>query len=156
MGFYQTFWDVIGEDVYRDIREFFVSSFLHPRQTETHLRLIPKGMGAHRVSDYQPIALCNTHYKIIAKILSKRLQPLLQVLISPSQSAFVPGRAITDNVLITHEVLHYLRQSDTRKHVSMAVKTDMSKAYDRIKWSFPMFGNSLGATRAAHEGLAIY
>lgn len=42
-GFYQTFWDVIGDDVYRDIKDFFVSSFLHPRQNETHLRLIPKG-----------------------------------------------------------------------------------------------------------------
>lgn len=135
-GFYQTFWDVIGDDIVRDIREFFETSYLHPRQNETHLRLIPKVTGAKKVSDYRPIALCNTHYKIIAKILSKRLQPLLHSLISPSQSAFVPGRAISDNVLITHEILHYLRKSEARKHVSMAVKTDMSKAYDRIEWNF--------------------
>lgn len=134
--FYQTFWDVIGDDIYRDIRKFFDSKFLHPRQNEMHLRLIPKGSGAKKVSDYRPIALCNTHYKIIAKILSKRLQPLLHTLISPSQSAFVPGREISDNVLITHEVLHYLRQSVAKKRVSMAVKTDMSKAYDRIEWNF--------------------
>ncbi|XP_018474023.1 uncharacterized protein LOC108845291 [Raphanus sativus] len=134
--FYQTFWDIIGDDVYRDIRAFFETSYIHPRQNETHIRLIPKGTGAKKVSDYRPIALCNTHYKIIAKILSKRLQPLLHSLISPSQSAFVPGRAISDNVLITHEVLHYLRKSGAKKHVSMAVKTDMSKAYDRIEWNF--------------------
>lgn len=135
-GFYQTFWDVIGDDVYRDVRTFFETSCLHPRQNETHLRLIPKTTGAKRVLDYRPIALCNTHYIIIARILSKRLQPLLHTLISPSQSAFVPGRAISDNVLITHEILHYLRQSGAKKHVSMAVKTDMSKAYDRLEWSF--------------------
>uniref|UniRef100_M4EYE7 Reverse transcriptase domain-containing protein n=1 Tax=Brassica campestris TaxID=3711 RepID=M4EYE7_BRACM len=134
--FYRTFWDVIGDDVYRDIRGFFETSVLSPRQNETHIRLIPKGTGAKSVSDFRPIALCNTHYKIIAKILSKRLQPVLHSLISPSQSAFVPGRAISDNVLITHEVLHYLRKSGARKHVSMAVKTDMSKAYDRIEWNF--------------------
>lgn len=97
-GFYQTFWDVIGDDVYRDIWEFFVSSVMHPRQNETHLRLIPKGTAAKKTSDYRPIALRNTHYKKIAKILSKRLQPLLHSLISPSPSAFVPERAIADIV----------------------------------------------------------
>lgn len=135
-GFYQAFWDVVGDDVYRDVRAFFETSYLHPRQNETHIRLIPKNTGAKRVSDYRPIALCNTHYKIIAKIISKRLKPLLHSVISPYQSAFVPGRAISDNVLITHEIMHYLRKSEAKKHVSMAVKTDMSKAYDRIEWSF--------------------
>lgn len=109
---------------------------MHPRQNETHVRRIPKMKSSKRVSDYRPITLCTTHYKIIAKLLTKRIQPLLHSLISPSQSAFVPGRAISDNILITHEILHYLRRSGAKKHVSMAVKTDMSKAYDRIEWSF--------------------
>ena len=74
-GFYQSFWDVIGEDVYHDIQSFFETSHLQPRQNETHLRLIPKILSAKRVSDYRPIALCNTHYKIIAKVLTRRLQP---------------------------------------------------------------------------------
>lgn len=135
-GFYQSFWDIIGGDMYRDILSFFEDSSLHPRHNETHVRLIPKGLGAKKVSDYRPIALCNAHYKIIAKILTKRLQPMLQDLIAPSQSTFVSGRAISDNVLLTHEILHYLRHSGAKKRVYMAVKTDMSKAYDRIEWSF--------------------
>ncbi|XP_013639114.1 PREDICTED: uncharacterized protein LOC106344250 [Brassica oleracea var. oleracea] len=60
----------------------------------------------------------------------------MPILISDTQSAFVSGRAIADNVLITHETLHYLRTSEARKYCSMAVKTDMSKAYDRIEWGF--------------------
>ena len=135
-GFYQSFWDIIGDDIYADIKSFFVSGHLNPRQNETHVRLIPKTTTAKKVSEYRPIALCTTHYKIIAKLLLKRLQPLLHSIISPSQSAFVPGRAISDNVLITHEILHYLRRSGATKHVSIAVKTDMSKAYDRIEWRF--------------------
>lgn len=86
--------------------------------------------------DYRPIALCSVFYKIIAKLLSKRLQPVLQDIISENQSAFVPKRAITDNVLITHEVLHYLKTSKAQERCFMAVKTDMSKAYDRLEWDF--------------------
>ena len=57
-------------------------------------------------------------------------------LISENQSAFVPGRAIGDNVLITHEVLHYLKTSKAEQRCAMVVKTGMSKAYDRLEWDF--------------------
>lgn len=135
-GFYHSFWEIIGKTVSLEVQSFFVSGSLHRRHNETHVRLIPKISGPKRVADYPPIALCSVHYKIIAKILSKRLQPLLSILISKHQSAFVPGRSISDNVLITHEMLHFLRTSGAKVHCSMAVKTDMSKAYDRIEWSF--------------------
>ncbi|XP_019093251.1 PREDICTED: uncharacterized protein LOC109129453 [Camelina sativa] len=71
--------------------------------------------------------------EIISKILTKRLQPILDLCISENQSAFVPQRAISDNVLITHETLHYFKTSKAKERVFMAVKTDMSKAYDRLE-----------------------
>lgn len=52
------------------------------------------------------------------------------------QSGFIQGRAIADNVLITHEMLHFLKTSQATKRCSMVVKIDMSKAYDRIEWGF--------------------
>jgi len=135
-SFFHAYWDIIEADVSRDIRSFFVDSCLSPRLNETHVTLIPKISAPRKVSDYRPIALCNVQYKIVAKILTRRLQPWLSELISLHQSAFVPGRAIADNVLITHEILHFLRVSGAKKYCSMAIKTDMSKAYDRIKWNF--------------------
>lgn len=69
-------------------------------------------------------------------MLSIRLKPILESIISENQSAFIPGRAISDNVLITHEMLHYLKMSQAQVKCTMAVKTDMSKVYDRVEWSF--------------------
>jgi len=86
--------------------------------------------------DYRLTALCKVFYKIISKLLSRRMQPILQEIISENQSAFVPKRAINDNVLITHEALHYLQTSGAEKRCFMDVKTDISKAYDRIEWDF--------------------
>jgi hypothetical protein len=55
--------------------------------------------------------------------------------ISPNQSAFVPGRMITDNTLVAYEVFHFFNQSTSQKGY-MGIKTDMAKAYDRVEWSF--------------------
>lgn len=117
----------------KEIQSFFLTCILAPSINKTHVRLIPKITGAKRVEDYRPIALCNIFYKIISKILSLRFKVVLGSIISENQSAFVPGKAITDNVLITHELLHFLKSSKAEKNCTMAVKTDMSKAYDRIE-----------------------
>ncbi|WZY87458.1 hypothetical protein YC2023_044193 [Brassica napus] len=135
-GFYQSFWDVIGIDICREVRGFFVSGKMDKRINETHICLLPKISGPKSPSEFRPIALCNVRYKIIAKILTLRLQKFLDSIVSVHQSAFIPGRAITDNILITHETLHYLKVSEATRRCSMVVKTDMSKAYDRIEWSF--------------------
>ena len=135
-SFFQANWDVVGPAVVQEIQGFFETGLLVTSQNETHVRLIPKHNGAKSVGDYRPIALCNVFFKIISKMLSIRLKPVLQEIISENQSAFTAGRAISDNVLITHEVLHYLTMSQAQVKCTMAVKTDMSKAYDRVEWKF--------------------
>lgn len=135
-SFFQSNWDIVGSAITTEIQEFFTTGVLPFSINSTHIRLIPKFTGAKSMADYRPIALCNVYYKIISKILSLRLKPVLQEVISENQSAFVRGRAISDNVLITHEMLHYLKNSGATIHCSMAVKTDISKAYDKLEWTF--------------------
>lgn len=126
-AFYQTHWQDIGPDIVAEVQSFYAQDRLLGKINDTHIRLIPKIKSPQRVADHSPIALCNVYYKIYSKILTRRLQPILSSIISENQSAFVPDRAISDNVLITHEVLHYLKTTKAEKRCSMAVKTDMSK-----------------------------
>ena len=131
-SFFHSNWSTIGPALISEVQAVFRTGSLPPVTNVTYVRLIPKITGAKLVSDYHRIALCNVSYKVITKILSLRLKPILQDIISETQSAFVPGRAISDNVLIMHEILHTLKTSEAEIHCSMAVKTDMSKAYDRL------------------------
>ena len=133
VSFFQTNWDTVGPAITKEIQDFFSDGNLPFSINSTHITLIPKVTGPKSVADYIPIALCNVYYKVISKVLSLRLKPTLQNVISENQSAFVLGRAISDNVLITHEMLHYLKNSGAIIHCSMTVKTNINKAYDKLE-----------------------
>ena len=99
----------------------------------TFLSLIPKETGEDRPDKFKPIALCNVVYKIISKVISNRLKPLLPSLICSEQSGFVEGRQILDGVILVHDVLHSLQ---SLRHPGMLIKLDISKAYDKLSWQF--------------------
>ncbi|KAA3482707.1 reverse transcriptase [Gossypium australe] len=73
---------------------------------------------------------------IVAKSVANRLQGVIRKCIDEAQSAFVPGRLISYNVLLAYEMLHTFQKKRTRRKGFMAVKLDMSKAYDRVEWVF--------------------
>ncbi|XP_019186532.1 PREDICTED: uncharacterized protein LOC109181235 [Ipomoea nil] len=135
-GFYQQFWSVVGEDVTRFIMHALNSGEFPEGLNDTNIILIPKKEVPETVADLRPIALSNVIYRIMAKMLTNRMKTLMSDLISESQSAFIPSRLITDNILVAAEVGHYLNRKQCGAVGWSALKLDMSKAYDRMEWKF--------------------
>jgi hypothetical protein len=74
--------------------------------------------------------------KIITKTIANRIKSILPEVISPQQSAFLPGRLISDNTLIAFETFHYLKHNQNKTKGYVGMKLDMAKAYDRLEWCF--------------------
>ncbi|KZV18919.1 hypothetical protein F511_17825 [Dorcoceras hygrometricum] len=132
--FYSSCWDIIKEDLFQAVLEFFEGRPLPRSFTATSIVLIPKSDNAQKWSEFRPISLCNVCNKIISKLLATRLRPLLDQIISPQQSGFVKGRQISDNILLAQEMVHNLNY-----HIrggNALLKLDMAKAYDRVQWGF--------------------
>jgi hypothetical protein len=134
--FYQSYWHVGGEDVIAAVLSCLNSGKIPVSLNHSYVTLIPKTNSPEKVTEYKPISLCNVVYKLISKVLANRLKKVLPQVVSKTQSAFVPGRMITDNVLIAFETLHHMHHQRSGKVGSMALKLDMSKAYDRVEWGF--------------------
>ncbi|KAJ9536721.1 hypothetical protein OSB04_un000106 [Centaurea solstitialis] len=132
--FFKAAWNVIGPEVMRAIHNFFYRSRLDKEINHTLLCLLPKSPNASSVTDFRPISCCTVLYKCISKILVDRIKPYLDGLVSRSQSAFISGRRIVDNILMAHELVvgYHLQVGQPR----CAFKIDIRKAYDMVDWRF--------------------
>ena len=103
---------------------------------KTNITPVPKINNPSKMTDFRPISLSNVVYKLIAKALANRLKVVLPHIISENQNTFLLEKLISDNVLVVFELMHYLEHKKEGKENFMAVKLDMSKAYDRVEWGF--------------------
>ncbi|KAL0434072.1 UNVERIFIED_CONTAM: Transposon TX1 uncharacterized protein [Sesamum latifolium] len=133
-GFYKAAWPVIGEEIMVAVEEFFTNGRLLKQVNATLLVLIPKVQSPVTVADFRPISCYNVLYKAITKILVQRFRPLVSRLISPTQNAFIPGRLISDNILLAQELFAGYNQQ--RSPPRCAMKADLRKAYDIVEWDF--------------------
>jgi len=122
-------WPIIGEDFCKTILSFFETGNLPSTLNMTWVTLIPKKKEAVDIKDFRPISMVGCVYKVIAKVLSRRLRGVVQNLIGDSQTAFIRGRQILDGALIANEAVQWLKKS---KKEGVLLKLDFQKAYDTI------------------------
>lgn len=127
---------MIGEDIYSAVLECLNNYKIPSEINCTNITLIPKVKSPELISNFRPISLCNVVYKIVLKVLANRLKPILPFVISMNQSVFQASRVITDNILMAFETLHYMKHHQKDKLRFMALKLDMSKAYNRVEWVY--------------------
>ncbi|PKU70999.1 Putative ribonuclease H protein [Dendrobium catenatum] len=132
-SFLKFYWTIIKNDVCCAVLDFFSNSLMCPSWKDTIVILLPKNNNANCPAHFRPISLCQTFYKVVAKILVNRLKPVLMNVISEEQGAFVPGRSISNHGLIAQEVMCKFQHS-TKCSGLMALKIDMQQAYDCMAW----------------------
>eukprot|EP00253_Pinus_taeda_P023228 PITA_23228 len=133
VDFFQVGWHFLGKEILELVEESRMNQKVWPALNSTFYALIPKCDNQEDANGFRPIALCNVIYKIITSMMAKRLKPLLDKLISAEQTGFVEGRQILDGLVVNQEVIHSLK---VKKQKGMMIKLDLSKAYDRLSWTY--------------------
>lgn len=101
-----------------------------------NIALIPKVKSPTSMVEFRPISLCNVLYKLVTKTLVMRLKNILPNVVSKNPRAYVPGILITYNAIIALELFHIMKERSKGRRGTIALKLDISKAYDRVEWGF--------------------
>ena len=133
-AFFRATWDFIGYEVTTSIRKFFATNFLPATANSTILTLVAKFLGATKISDFRHISCLNTIYKVISRLLVKRLKPILSDLILPCQTAFVKGRLLVENTTLAGELINGYHKNKGPKRIT--IQADIAKAFDTLSWEF--------------------
>ncbi|XP_074374868.1 uncharacterized protein LOC141716183 [Apium graveolens] len=132
--FFLATWETTGLSFCSAVKYFFETSLMSPEINSTFLSLIPKVITPTKMQDFRPISLCTVLYKCISKIIASRLKKVLPFIVDSAQSAFIPGRSISDNILLAQELFRgYDRETGSSR---CALKIDLHKAFDTLKWEF--------------------
>ncbi|GKA23866.1 RNA-directed DNA polymerase, eukaryota, reverse transcriptase zinc-binding domain protein [Tanacetum coccineum] len=132
--FFKASWNIVGDELCNAVKDFFKNGKLLKEVNSTVISLMPKIPTPRVVSYYRPIACCNVVYKIISKVIVNRIKSCLGDLVDQNQSAFIPNRNISDNILLSQELIRGYHLN--RALAKCAFKVDICKAYDSVEWKF--------------------
>nr|GEZ50808.1 RNA-directed DNA polymerase, eukaryota [Tanacetum cinerariifolium] len=133
--FFRQYWNFIGPDLCSAVECFFDKGSFPMGNNASFIALIPKVLDAKYVTDYRPISLIGSVYKVITKVLANRLAMVVSDLVSDTQSAFVVNHQILDGPFILNEVLTWCKR---KRKQAMIFKVDFAKTYDSVRWDYLM------------------
>lgn len=128
--FFHKYCHLLGSNIITCVLDFLNMHRLPQALNYTFIVLIPKLSHPKRITEFRPISLCNVVYKLGSEALANRIKPVRNTIISHTQLAFVPGRLITNSVLVAYEVNHFIHYHSYGKRAFIALKLDVSKAYE--------------------------
>ncbi|KAI5075908.1 hypothetical protein GOP47_0009984 [Adiantum capillus-veneris] len=132
--FFLCYWEILEEGLWLAFQEVMDTGSLPESIAEGLIFLIPKeGGDLEEIKHWRLIMILNSAYKILAKALSLRLQPMLDFLIHPTHTGFVKDRSILDNIFTFWEAVSLAR---LRGEFLVVLLLDFEKAYDHVDWAF--------------------
>ena len=133
-AFYTELWDAVAGPLTALLNATLSGSPLPPECLAARIVLLPKSSAAApAASQFRPISLLNTDYKIWAKAVTLRVLKVIPHLCRPSQTGFVPARSILHNLTFNRDCVEYVKRKGGRV---VMLFLDFEKAYDRVSWSF--------------------
>ena len=132
--FYRFFWPDICHDLLASYNFASQHGMLSISQRRGIISLIPKKSKDKTIlENLRPISLLNVDYKILTKVIAKRIEKVLPTLINPDQTGYVKGRYIGENVRLIYDLIHY---TDEPNQKGIAIFLDFKKAFDSIEWNY--------------------
>ena len=132
--FYKFFWRDLKFHIIKTVEYAFENNKLPLSQRLGLISIIPKGNKDKRyLSNWRPLCLLNSLYKLISGALAEKIKPSLDKIINNDQKAFLPGRYIGEVVRTTYDIIQYAKENN-RTGILMLI--DFEKAYDSISFNF--------------------
>ena len=131
-AFFKFFWNLVNPSLVTLFEEFYENAADLQRINKSHIVLLPKKVGVTKPDQFRPISLQSCPLKLIAKVLTTRLQPLVPQLVHPDQTGFIKGRSISENFIYAAEIVQTCYK---RRIPTIALKLDFRKAFDSTEWS---------------------
>ena len=131
--FYKTFSAVLAPILEQVFNESHSSGLLPPGCSDGYISLLYKKKDRQDPRNYRPLTLLNADYKLLMRILAKRMAPATTQFVSPTQTGFVPDAFIGENVMLLKLIQAYIENEDQDAYF---IFLDMEKAFDRCSWEF--------------------
>lgn len=132
--FFLDAWEVVGSDSVQAVTEFFISGRMLRIFNATTIALLPKTTRADESSKFRLVSCCSTVYKVVARLLKKRLKLFVSQAVQLNQVGFIKGRLLCENVLLASELVSGFHKRGPTSRGCLQI--DLVKAYDNLNWDF--------------------